>query len=288
MIFATLSNGFFNGWDSDVLQLSVALVTGFQAAAVIFCFSSVSGAVFNPAITFALWLTKKLSNRKCIFYIMVQLLASIIAMCLILACYQSSIQDQTQQDLFDFLSVVPSSGVNVGRVWICELITTGILTYVAFTIVFEDAYAQIKADTSFKAYTDSAQGLTVFASTPQSKAGFAPFAIGFTLLGLSFFGGASTAVLNPCRMFGPAIFSGKWDYFYIYYSAQFIGAALAGYLADCVHRYNSDEVKDPQDNTKRFTLPSDVISWIRNQKINVGGKPTNDHVESSREKLLSI
>jgi glycerol uptake facilitator-like aquaporin len=29
----------------------------------IFSFSGISGAVFNPAIAFALWLTGKLSNR---------------------------------------------------------------------------------------------------------------------------------------------------------------------------------------------------------------------------------
>ena len=62
-----------------------------------------------------------------------------------------------------------------------------------------------------------------------TKAGFAPIAIGFTLGFLCLLGGSvSGGVFNPARAFGPALISGKWGRQELYWIADFIGAALAG------------------------------------------------------------
>lgn len=93
--------------------------------------------------------------------------------------------------------------------------------------------------------------LTIYTTSGNTKAGFAPFAIGFTLgflvhrhiylqlplttslMTFSFQGliggSVSGGAFNPARAFGPALFSGKWSHHWIYWIGDFIGAGLAGW-----------------------------------------------------------
>ena len=82
-IFSVRANAHVNNWPNDILTLASAFEAAFQAIACSFAFSSISGAQFNPATSFALWLTGKLSNRRAALYITVQLFASLMAMVLI-------------------------------------------------------------------------------------------------------------------------------------------------------------------------------------------------------------
>ena len=77
---------------------------------------------------------------------------------------------------------------------------------------------------------NDSDGLTLYACTPTSTLGFAPFAIGFTVFSLSQYGGASSVSMNPVRILGPAIFANEWDYFYLYILGEFLGAGVAGLL----------------------------------------------------------
>lgn len=117
-----------------------------------------------------------------------------------------------------------------------EFFLTFILTYVAFTVAFEEAESEKKNNLNFKGISDS-KGLTVYASNPQSKTGFAPLAIGLTIFSLNLIGGSSGGAFNEGRMFGPAIASGNWDYFYIYWIAQLCGAAAAALLVTNLHKF---------------------------------------------------
>ena len=184
--------------------MAVALVSGFHLISAIMCFSGVSGAQFNPAISFSLWLTGKLSNRKFLFYMVVQMLASITCMFIIFCTFT----DPTE-GMYTACTVrpEPDADTDIIRVFMTEFVATFILTYVAFTIAFEEADAQKKSTMSVQTLHET-EGLTLFSSTPQSKSGFAPFAIGFTVFSLSLYGGSSGVSMNPVRMFGPAIFSG--------------------------------------------------------------------------------
>ena len=87
---------------------------------------------------------------------------------------------------------------------------------------------------------DAEEGLIIYETTPISKSGFAPFAIGFSVFVLCMFGGTCGISLNPARMLGPAIFSGCWDYMYVYWLAEFAGAALAAIMVTRIHPYGLD------------------------------------------------
>ena len=231
-IFGCIANTSLGAWESQSASLAVAFVGGFQAIAISFAFSSVSGAHFNSAISFALWLTGKLSNRKAVMYIGVQLLASVVAMGIVTCIFQGDLQTA-----YNSCAVTPVDSRKLGRVFATEFFLTFFLTYVAFTVAFEDAENQKKDSMSFKTISDS-KGLTLYASTPQSKTGFAPFAIGLTIFSLSLIGGTSGGAFNPGRMFGPAIFSGQgWDTLPLYWLGQFSGSSAAGLLVNNLHRF---------------------------------------------------
>jgi glycerol uptake facilitator-like aquaporin len=131
-IFATIVNCTRSGMDPSVTSLCVAFVGGLQAIAVSFAFSSVSGAHFNGAVSFALWLTGKLSNRKAAMYILVQLLASIVGMLLVTLMFTGDLKNE-----YIACAVTPLENQNLGKVFATEAVLTFTLTYVAFTVAFE-------------------------------------------------------------------------------------------------------------------------------------------------------
>lgn len=230
VIFSVCAAGERGGWSPETRLLVGAFSAGFQAVAVILAFSSISGAHFNPAVTWALWCTNKTSNRKLVLYIFAQLLASVCAMCIVSLIFPSP------KTLYDAIAVIPTTGDDARIFWM-EFVLTYILTFVAFVCVFEESEAQKKSSMSFKSVANS-RGLTLYASTPQSKTGFAPFAIGFTVFALNFIGGTVTGgAFNQARMFGPAIFSGKWDKLWLYWIAQFAGSTIAGMMVHHLHTF---------------------------------------------------
>jgi len=242
-IFSVVANATLLSFSVETKTLAVAFTGGFQAIGNAFAFSSVSGAHFNPAISFALWLTGKLSNRKLAGYIAVQLLASVLSMCIVASMFQG----KEMNLIYASTAITPPKGANLGKVFATEFFTTFILTYVAFTVVFEDAEMRKKESMSIKSISDSV-GLTLYASTPQSKTGFAPFSIGFTIFSLSLVGGSSGGAFNPARLFGPALFSGHWEYLWLYWLGEILGSACGGVMVHTVHLFGLQNSEDKEND----------------------------------------
>lgn len=220
-IFACLANAYRQQWEGWFTNLAVALVSGFQLVTVVMCFSSLSGAILNPAITFALWLTKKTSNRKCLTFMIAECLASLLAMAVIYGTFPHA-----DKDMYKAVACVAPSDATQGNIFLTEFFVSFLLTFVAFAMAYEEQENTHTSRLSLKAVQEN-EGLVMYSTTPQSKAGFAPFAFGFTIIALAFFGGGSGVGLNPARMFGPAVFANEWSDFHIYILGQFVGAAAA-------------------------------------------------------------
>jgi len=229
-LFMVLVNGYESQWSKEIIALAGAFVPAFQVIGLSFAFSGISGAILNPAVAIALWSTGKLSNRRCLYYILAEMLASIFAVVLVTIMYSGDLGGAYRS-----VSIEPKVGANLGKVFATEFILTFFITYTAFTVAFENAEAQKKESMSIKNISDT-KGLTVYASTPQSSTGFAPFAIGFIVFSVSLAGGTGGSALNPARMFGPALFSGRWRYFYIYWLGEVSGAITAALLVNNLHK----------------------------------------------------
>jgi glycerol uptake facilitator-like aquaporin len=237
--FGVLATAYQNSWPEYMKAFTVALVAGFQVVSITYSFSEMSGAQCNCAISFALWLTGKLSNRKVVAYIITQLFASFVSAVVVYITFT-----HPTREMFKHLAIFPTPGIDIPRVFATEFFCTFVLAMTAFTIALEDAELQ-KKNMSVQTVADS-EGLTVYATTPNSKSAFAPFAIGFVVFSLSVYGGSNGIAMNPARMFGPAIFSGQWFYFYLYSIAEFCGAGLAAIIVHQVHQFRQSLVAPAQ------------------------------------------
>ncbi|KJE91777.1 hypothetical protein CAOG_002866 [Capsaspora owczarzaki ATCC 30864] len=207
-------------------SLMGAIVTGFCAVAIIYAFADVSGAHFNPAVTFATLVTQKTSPFKSGLYWAAQILASIIASALLVALFP-------YENAAAHVVVTVPDGVNLIQALLMEFILTFILVYVIFATAFETVDSN-----NVKVVTDKddtkgtgAKNLTIYTTTGNTKAGFAPLAIGLTLGFLCLLGGSvSGGAFNPARTLGPAIVSWTWTDQWVYWLGDFLGAAVAGLI----------------------------------------------------------
>ncbi|KAJ3187737.1 hypothetical protein HDU85_006130 [Gaertneriomyces sp. JEL0708] len=221
-----------------------AVSTAFVSIALIYSFADVSGAHFNPAVTFATMVTGKVSLRKGLAFMGIQLFAAIWS---VVACMIVFPPDVNA----GFKSVAENIIVDVNpeahllRAFCMEIILTFVLVYVIFATAFDtvDTSNEVKVKeknaaggekqvSPVTAAADKSVGryLTIYTTSGTTKAGFAPFAIGFTLGFLGLIGGSvSGGAFNPARVFGPALLANKWNHHWLYWSGDFIGAALAGW-----------------------------------------------------------
>lgn len=227
--------------------VEAAIVTGFSAVSLIYSFADVSGAHFNPAVTFATIITHKTSIRKGLGYIAAQLGASILAVLWIGFLFGFSEVEK--------LNVMPAeTGVRLAQAFLMETTLTYILCYVIFATAFDDIPAKGEEERISKAIskaggTGRAKGLTVYSVAGTSKAGFAPIAIGFTLGFLTMIGGGvSGGAFNPARVFGPALCTGHIftkGNLWLYWVGDFAGAAGAGLTQHFFHtmrRFEDEEL----------------------------------------------
>ena len=223
-VFSAICNTSQQGFDPFQSGLVVSLTAALTVIAMIFCYSDVSGANFNMAISFALWLTGKLSNRKLLLYWTAQLSGALLALGLIALVFQPS------DELWNSLRLDSGtlSDAELARAFFKEFIATFVLTYIVFHLAFEEGHD------SKGEVVRTEGGVTVYTTAPNSKGAFTPFVFGFLLFGLLNINGAA---MNPLRILAPAIVgSGSWACVWVYVLGELAGAALAGILVHFFER----------------------------------------------------
>lgn len=228
--------------NADSASIIGGVSTAFVSVALIYSFADVSGAHFNPAVTFATMVTKKTSYTKGALYIAAQLVAAIFASVFLFAIFPDT------SFVVKNIVVNKYDDTNLARAFFTELILTFILVYVIFAVAFDTVDSSNKVQVALPenatgklpAAEDAtlqqqqpklAKNLTIYTTNGNSKAGFAPIAIGFTLGFLCFIGGSTSGgAFNPARVFGPSLISGDWSDHWLYWLGDFTGAALAGLL----------------------------------------------------------
>jgi len=206
-----------------------ALSTGFASVALIYSFADVSGAHFNPAVTFATIVTRKTGLTKGLMYMAAQLVGAVFSSLILLATFPENFE---KGNVAAQVAVTPAADANIGNAFLTELILTFILVYVIFAVAFDtvdNKNVQV-VNTPGGKQKKGGNSLTIYTTSGATKAGFAPIAIGFTLGFLCFMGGSvSGGAFNPARVFGPALVGGVWKDHWMYWIADFLGAGMAGY-----------------------------------------------------------
>lgn len=208
-----------------------ALCTGFASVALIYSFADVSGAHFNPAVTFATIVTRKTGLAKGLMYIGAQLIGAIFSSLILLVTFPENYE---KGNVAAQVAVVPAADADIANAFLIELILTFILVYVIFAVAFDTVDSKnvqvVNTPGGGKQKKSGGNNLTIYTTSGATKAGFAPIAIGFTLGFLCFMGSSvSGGAFNPARVFGPAIVGGVWTNHWLYWIADFLGAGVAGY-----------------------------------------------------------
>jgi aquaporin Z len=151
-----------------------------------------SGAHINPAVTFAFWMFRKLDARTAIGYVVAQLAGACLG-CLPLLAWGAMGRSVA------FGATLPGAGYSLGAVIAGEAVTTfGLIVGLCLFLGFR----RLRPFTP--ALMPPLYAFMVWAESPIS--------------------GTST---NPARSFGPALISGQWQGWWIYWVGPLVGTLVA-------------------------------------------------------------
>ncbi|KAK4058689.1 Aquaporin-1 [Microbotryomycetes sp. JL221] len=194
---ATYNRGGTGGGDQTVTTndnqtiLFIALSFGMSLIVVAWAFFRITGAAFNPAVTFALWLIGNLSLRRAVGTAVAQLLGGIAA---------AAVTKGVTLGNFAVTNAL-TPGVSTGQGLGIELLTTAMLTFTVLMTAAEKSKATFLAPVAI--------GLALFVGHLAS--------IGWTGAGI-----------NPARTLGPSVVTPQFpSNAWLYYLGQFLGALLA-------------------------------------------------------------
>src|SRR6187402_888137 len=172
--------------------LVAALAHGLALAVLVSALGAVSGAHFNPAVTFAVWIAGHIPARRAAAYVVAQLIGGLLAAWLVWAVIPREVFPNLGIPQL-FGSISPLAGI----------IIEAVLTMVLLVAVF---------------------GTAVDPRAPKTGG----LAIGLAVAADILMGGALTgAAMNPARWFGPAVVSGTYDNWYVWWIGPLFGAAIA-------------------------------------------------------------
>lgn len=175
----------------------IALGHGLAIAVLVWASAHVSGGHINPAVTFAAWITGRISLMNGIAYIIAQLVGGAVGGFLIM--YATGVTAATKLGVHNL-----AAGVDPTRGIVIEVV----LTFALVGVVF------------------------MTAMHPKGPGNAAPLAIGLTVLVDHLTGVPLTgASMNPARSFGAAVAAQSWDNHLVYWIGPLIGGAIAGLIA---------------------------------------------------------
>jgi glycerol uptake facilitator protein len=186
--------------------LAIGLAFGIVIAAVIYGIGRVSGAHINPAVTIALWATKRFPGNEAAGYIIAQCIGAVVGSLLF-----AMTVGMDAVTIGGLGATTPFPGIGYGQAILAEIIGTFVLMLVIM-------------------------GVAVDSRAPP---GFAGLIIGLTVAGvITTLGNVSGASLNIARTFGPYLIDwvtggpNLWMYFPIYIIGPVIGAVIAAFFYD--------------------------------------------------------
>lgn len=191
---AIITNQFSNG---AVGLLGIAIAHGVILSVMISAFGGISGGHFNPAVTFGVMVSRRISVALGLQYMVAQLIGGVLAGLLLHAVFPSELCATVHLG-----TPAVASGISLGTAVLME----AILTFALVTSVF---------------------GTAIDPRAPK----IGGFGIGLTLLVDILVGGPLTgASANPARTFGPGLVAGFWENHWVYWVGPLLGGGLAGFV----------------------------------------------------------
>jgi MIP family channel proteins len=188
--------------------VGIALAHGLALAVMVSALGAVSGAHFNPAVTVAVRLAGRIEWTHAAAYVVAQLIGAAAAGYLLLAVMPDAAAKASALG-----TPALGDGISVGAGIAIEAVLTMVLVLTVF-------------------------GTAVDARAPR----LGGMAIGLAVAADILMGGPLTgAAMNPARWFGPALASGHWDNWYVWW----IGPLIGGIVAAVLYRYVLEGEAEP-------------------------------------------
>lgn len=177
----------------------IAVAHGLAILIGVYAFGHISGAHFNPAVSFGMWMTRRIGLGKMLVYWLAQLVGASLAAGILGYLYQGGPVDVH----LGTPTIDPTIGSMTG------VLVEAILTFFLVISVFGTAV------------------------DPRAPSGFAGLAIGLTItVDVLMGGGLTGAAMNPARAFGPALASHYWQDQWVYWVGSLVGGGVAAVLYD--------------------------------------------------------
>jgi len=188
----------------DPSLIGIAIAHGLAIGVMVAAYARVSGAHFNPAVTFGFLLTRRIKPALAGVYWVAQLAGATVAALLLKGLLPSGETEAVKLG-------VPALGHGVDAAAGATL--EAILTFLLVTVVFATA---VDPKGAFKS--------------------IAALMIGLTITIDILFGGPFTgAAMNPARAFGPQLVGGYWSNGWVWYVGPLVGGAIAAVLYEWLY-----------------------------------------------------
>jgi len=210
------------------LIILVAMAHGFAITVTIYTIGDVSGGNINPAVTWALVFTRKMSSVRGILFVLAQCSGAIFA-----AFILRTLLPQEYENTLGCHSVNDKMTAAEG-LWF-EIVLTFIFIFVVFGTAVSPFVGKMAPVSG--------------GSNEYGPGKLTPLALGLTILTLHCVGIPFTgASMNPARSLGPAVVATCWTNHWIYWVGPFIGSSIAALVAHFLFLSN------PQDMAKVFSI----------------------------------
>ncbi|PWN31406.1 aquaporin-like protein [Meira miltonrushii] len=211
--------------------LVIATSFGLSLTVTAWAFFRITGGLFNPAITLALWLVGVLTSIRAVVLAIVQILGGTIAAALVLALTPGNHGvDTVNNSLTD---------VSIAQGFFLEMLGTAILVFVVLLLAVEKHRATF----------------------------IAPVGIGLALFAIHLFLLPWTGcAVNPSRAFGPAVISGHFPgIHWIYWIAPLSGSISAVIYFEILKAFEYNHAVMAIDSEKEMSKISPIYVRIRNR-----------------------
>ncbi|HST54446.1 MAG TPA: MIP family channel protein [Solirubrobacteraceae bacterium] len=214
----------------DPSLIGVALAHGLAIAVMVSALGHISGGHFNPAITFGMLITRRITPRLGVIYWAAQLAGAAIAALLV-----KELLPHAATDVVKLGVPALGGGVNAGAGFALEAILTFFLTWVVFA-------SAVDPRGTFKSIAGLAIGLTI-------------------TLDILFGGPFTGAAMNPARAFGPQLIGSHWADGWVWYAGPLVGASIAALAYEFLYlRPLAPEPVGPAETGVREPRPGDAAA----------------------------
>ena len=181
--------------------ITIALAHGLTIGTMVTAVGHVSGGHFNPAVTVAAWVTRRIGTGEGAAYVLTQLAGGAAGAAVLRLAVPAEAWEPARLG-----ATLVAEGVSDAQAITIEAVLTFFLVWVVFATAIDPLGAFGK---------------------------IAGLAIGFVIAMDIMMGGPFTgASMNPARSFGPALVAGEWTGLWVYFIGPVIGGTVAALLYD--------------------------------------------------------